>query len=287
MSRIEQQARDSLSKLIQYVFDHRDGLIQGVTYETLAAWIGRVNKHEIGHAHGMGAVLGKMGHILQGLDGEWGEGIPHLQSLVVKKSGPDRGLPAEGIREFWENYPMLSREAKRNRVRIEHQRIVDFGSRWNEVLVKLGLPKIVASSPLQTSTIPFGSGGESPQHKNLKEYVRQHPEIVGARSDWDAIPEYPLPSGDSVDVVFMSRDKCIAVEVKSSVSDAYLFDYQRGIYQTIKYGALLKAMSIAGCPDIPSTIQSVLVLESNLPYQFRKLARMLEVIVYENVRDLT
>lgn len=287
MSKTEEQARDSLSKLVQHVFNHRDGLIEGVSYETLAKWIGRDNKHGKGHAHGMGSVLGRMGHLLEGIDGEWGEGIPHIQSLVVKKSGPDRGLPAEGIREFWENYPMLPREAKRNRVRIEHQRIVDFGSRWNEVLVKLDLPKVVASHPLQTSSIPFGTGGESVQHKSLKEYVRQHPEIVGADSDWAAIPEYPLPSGDSVDVVFMSQDKCIAVEVKSSVSDAYLFDYQRGIYQTIKYGALLKAMSKAGGADIPAAIQSVLVLESSLPQQFRKLAEILEVSVYENARGET
>lgn len=285
MSSTGQQPRDSLVRLVQYVFDHRDGLIQGVTYERLAAWIGRMNKHGIGHAHGMGDVLGKMGHLLQGIEGEWGEPIPHIQSLVVQKTGANRDLPDEGIREFWPDYPRMSRTEKRSRVNIEHQRIVDFGSRWNDVLAKLGLPQLIATNTPTEVVTPFGGGGESIQHKRFKEYVRQHPEIVGAQNDWQGFVEYPLPSLDQIDVVFKSSEMCIAVEVKSSVSDRFPFDYERGLYQTIKYGALLKAMASAGNHSIPSTIQSVLVLESSLPNQFRELAKVLGVVVFENARS--
>src|SRR6266705_1803014 len=150
MATTEKRPRQALVKLVQYVFDHRDGLIQGMTYEALAARIGRTNKHGIGHAHGMGNVLGKMGHLLQGIEGEWGEPIPHIQSLVVQKTGPNRNLPDEGIREFWPEYPKMTRTEKMNRLMIEHQKIVDFGSRWNEVLIKLDLPPIVVANPSPT-----------------------------------------------------------------------------------------------------------------------------------------
>jgi hypothetical protein len=279
------QPQDSLLKLVEYVFQHRDGLINGVTYETLAAWIGRMNKHGVGHAHGMGDVLGKMGHLLQGIEGEWGETIPHIQSLVVQKTGPNQNLPDEGIREFWPDYPQMSRTEKRNRVKVEHQRIVDFGSRWNDVLAKLGLPQLTAPTASAPTARAFGQGGESAQHKAFKDYVRQHPEIVGAQNDWQGFVEYPLPSLDQIDVVFKSSEVCIAVEVKSSVSDVFPSDYERGLYQTIKYGALLKAMSVAGNYSIPPTIKSVLALESALPAGLRQLAKVLGVVVFENARS--
>jgi hypothetical protein len=283
MTSAEQQPRDSLVKLVEYDFNHRDGLIIGVTYQQMATWIGRIDKNGVGHAHGMGGVLGRMGHLLQGLEGEWGEPIPHIQSLVVQKSGSFKGLPDEGIREFWPDYPEMSYAEKLNRVRIEHERIVSFGSRWNDVLSQLHLPTLVSSQFKETQAPVFGSGGESSRHRKLKEYVRRHPEIVGAEHSWDAFVEYPLPSGDQI-VLFKSTDSCISVEVKSSLSDIYPFDYERGLYQTIKYGALLRAMAKVGGNSIPSKVQSVLVLESTLPEQYRRLAIVLGVTIFEAVR---
>ncbi len=276
------QPRRSLLKLVEYVFEHRDGLIEGITYQTLATWIERTNKHGVGHAHGMGDVLGKMGHLLQGIEDEWGEPVPHIQSLVVQKTGSDKGLPDEGIREFWPDYPKMSRAEKRNRVSVEHKRIVDFGSRWNDVLDKLGLPEVTEEQ--LPRRFPYGRGGESIEHKAFKQYIHDHPELVGAGSNFQRFQEYSLPSNDTIDVLFKSRDGCIAVEVKSSRSDLFPDDYVRGLYQSIKYGALLRAMAQAGSYSIPSEIKSLLVLESSLPDQFRGLARILGVIVIENAR---
>jgi hypothetical protein len=279
-----QQPRDSLLKLVEYVFSHRDGLIDGVTYRMLATWIGRLNKHGVGQAHGMGDVLGRMGHLLQGIEAEWGERIPHIQSLVVQKTGSFKGLPDEGIREFWPDYPNMSYIERMNRVRIEHERIVNFGSRWNDVLAQLDLPVVTASKIPVEIPRAFGSGGESLQHRDFKQYIRQHPEIVGADSNWASFVEYPLPTCDQIDVLFKSMSKCIAVEVKSSLSDRYPFDYGRGLYQTIKYGALLKAMATTGDYSVPSDVESVLVLESSLPGQYKWLATRLNVRVIENIR---
>jgi hypothetical protein len=285
MNKTEQQPRESLLKLVQYVFSHRGGLIQAVTYERLAAWIGRVTKHGVGHAHGMGSVLGRMGHLLQGIEGGWGEPIPHLQSLVVQKTGRFKGLPDEGIREFWPDYPDMTYAEKMNRIRIEHERIVSFGSRWNDVLAQVGLPPVTTRDAITAVRPVFGSGGESLQHKNFKDYVRQHPEIVGAESHWEAFVEYPLPSGDQIDVVFKSPTACIAVEVKASVSDGYAFDYERGLYQTIKYQAVLKAMATTGGYFMPSAIESVLVVESLLPPEYARLAEKLGIKFFEAVKS--
>jgi hypothetical protein len=113
----QQQARSSLSQLVAHVFAHQNGPIKGLTYQELAFRIGRLNKLGKGHAHGMGQVLGVMGHLLQGLEGDWGEPIPHIQSLAINKSGKNRGLPDDGIKEFWPDYPQLTRPEKENRTR--------------------------------------------------------------------------------------------------------------------------------------------------------------------------
>ena len=151
------------------------------------------------------------------------------------------------------------------------------------MLAKLNLPTVQVQNDAHFLNQFTGSGGESKEHKALKEFVRQHPELVGATSEWQSFIEYPLPSLDAIDVVFKSSEACISVEVKSAVSDAMPSDYERGLYQTIKYEALLKAMHRAGSHDIPSIIRSVLILESSLPEQFKNTAKVLGVTVFENV----
>jgi hypothetical protein len=247
----EDYPRDCLVNLVEHVFEHRNGLIEGLTYKELAERIGRLNRHDMAHPRGMGVVLGKMGHLLKGLEGTWGEPIPHIQSLVVLKTGFGKGLPDDGIKEFWPDYPEMSRAEKENKTQVEYKKIVDFGSRWNNVLREFGLAEVVdrVKTLNLVSQMPRGSDGESEAHKKLKEFILRHPELVGAGPDWKGFIEYPLPSLDVVDVLFKSSDGCIAVEVKSTVSDSCPLDYERGIYQTIKYEALLKAMATCG-PEV-------------------------------------
>jgi len=282
MTTNEQQARSSLSQLVAHVFAHQNGPISGLTYQELAFRIGRRTARGEGHGHGMGQVLGVMGHLLQGLEGDWGEPIPHIQSLAINKTGKNRGLPDDGIKEFWPDYPKLTRPEKENRTRTEYQKILDFGSRWDNVLEKLGVQPVTTTNKQKW----FGKGGESPEHKALKKYVRNHPEIFGATAKWEAREEYALPSLDEIDVVFLSADACIAVEVKSKISDTFPSDYERGLYQTIKYLALLKAMSRDSryLKVMPSNIRVVLVLESKLPPEHKMTAKALNVEVIENVR---
>ena len=161
--------------------------------------------------------------------------------------------------------------------------MVDFGSRWNDVLRELDLPEEIGQVEDATRSILYGSDGETEAHKALKKLVYDHPEMVGAGSDWERYCEFVTPSLDVIDVLFKSANACIAVEVKAQVSDKYPKDYERGLYQTIKYEALLRAMARCGRKDIPPNVTSVLVVESRLPEEHREKAEMLAVKIYENV----
>ena len=66
---------------------------------------------------------------------------------------------------------------------------------------------------------------------------------------WFGIPEcpasveYPFVTGDAVDVLFTQGTRMWGVEVKSAVSEAG--DILRGLFQCVKYRALLQAEQAA------------------------------------------
>jgi hypothetical protein len=101
----DEYALSCLKELVKHVFEHRNVSLDGLPYGDLSRRIGRMNRRGIGNPRGMGPLLDKMGHLLQDLEGKWGERIPQIQSLVVKKAGACKGLPSDGIKEFWPDYP--------------------------------------------------------------------------------------------------------------------------------------------------------------------------------------
>jgi hypothetical protein len=178
----------------------------------------------------------------------------------------------------------MSRDEKRAKLAAESQRILAYHSRWNEVLRLAGLPVIEPPVGSNGMSAPGGwGGGESEAHLALKHYVRDHPELVGARADWDARVEYAMRSADELDVMFMSEKVWIGVEVKSRTSDRNLADYERGIYQVVKYRAILEAQALVDFPDANPEIRVVLLLERELPVLYRALAAQLRVTVIEGI----
>jgi hypothetical protein len=277
-------ATASLRELVKYVFES-EGSLCGITYGELAYRIGRLNQHGKAHPR-LGKVLAVMGHLLEGVENtpNWTESIPCIQSLVVDKAGRLRGLPADGISEFWSGYPQLSKEEKLNRVQVEYIDIQNFGRRWNDVLRALDLDEVVVEdASTETGNRTFGRGGESPQHKALKEYVSQHPALVGASPADSVITEYALPSLDTLDVLFKGADQWVAVEVKSKVSDNMPMDYERGLYQCVKYKAILEAMQQDFKYQVPERVEVVLVLESSLPSQYEQLAEVVNAQIIQYI----
>lgn len=281
MATQEELARRSISELVREVFEHRRGGLRPISYDQLARRIGHMTAEGKPVAVAMGGILSVTGHLLERVADEWGAPVPHLTALVVAKEGrPDAGLPSPGMSEFWPTYPRLTRAEKERKALSEWGRIASFGSRWNDVLRALDLSEVSgASAPAQ----PFGAGGESPEHLALKNFVRDHPECVGVSAAAICDIEYALPSGDEIDVLFRSANEWVAVEVKASTSDRCLRDYERGVFQTIKYAAVLTAMARAEPQHAPAKILSVLVLQSRLPAEYHALRNLLGVTVYENV----
>jgi hypothetical protein len=137
-----------------------------------------------------------------------------------------------------------------------------------------------AKSPANgESTRPsFGPGGESPQHSALKNYVAKSPASIGLPASPCGVVEYDLASGDRLDVSF-SGQNWVAVEVKSLVSTPA--DIARGMFQCIKYVAVMKAMQVVR--GEMESANAILVLQGAIPPELRALRDRLRIDIRENV----
>jgi hypothetical protein len=85
-----------------------------------------------------------------------------------------------------------------------------------------------------------GGSAESPEHKKLKEWVAKNPAEIGLGTSFKTgKTELALSSCDIVDVFFSNGARFVVVEVKSCRSDD--LDFERGIYQCVKYRAVKAA----------------------------------------------
>ncbi len=80
----------------------------------------------------------------------------------------------------------------------------------------------------------YGKGGESKEHKRLKEYIANHPEEIGI-TDYKVKPivEHSYVSGDMVDILFEPIEGIINMVVEIELDNVL-----PGIHQAIKYRAL-------------------------------------------------
>lgn len=287
----EEYARAALPLLISHVLDQKDGVLEPITYQRLAEMLGRYNKHGQPWARGLGHVLGHVTDLIEKANGAEREGLPFLSSIVVLSSGANAGLPGKGVGSRWPGYESLSREDKQAKLHAEYRRIIEFGSRWSDVLRLVGVPA-GELPPESASGQPGGAaggwgGGESEAHKALKRFVFENPELFGAERDWFAQEEYALRSGDEIDVMFKSDSLWIGVEVKSRVSDEVEGDYERGLYQVVKYRAVLEAQARIDHPESPPEVRVFLGLETKLPTNYRELALALGTQCIERLDSST
>ena len=118
--------------------------------------------------------------------------------------------------------------------------------------------------------LSWGRSGEGENHKTLRLWVKDKPErIERSLSGVRAETEVDLLSGDRVDVVFYDKRRTLAIEVKSE--DSNRADLRRGIYQCVKYRAVLRAQ------DDRLPVESWLVTETELGGDLERLAKKLGV----------
>ena len=208
---------------------------------------------------------------------------PLLLVLVVRA---DTGEPGPGAREFladrFPDEPLL-RESDARDVHPElWSRVVGratrevYGYRGWETLYAEFHGEYVADAiftppPEEGGGTPRVGVGEGPNHKALRLWVLCNPEQIDSRfGDAEALTEKELLSGDRVDVVYVAASEILAIEVKSR--DSNRNDLVRGLYQCVKYRAVMRAQERRG-----RTVQSMLVTESELPPDLVSLAKRLEV----------
>ncbi len=245
---------------------------QPISYGMLAAELGIPNARNLNYP------LGSIGYELARLSRRWRRAIPKIQMLVFNSS---TGVPGHGVYGFVGRDGLkLGLRAKRILVRQALDDIYVFPD-WKQVLDELQLepaPKQLSSSALKNIHVP--RGGEGVEHLKLKRFVAKHPEVVGLSPRSEATLEYRLASADSVDVFFRTKELNLAVEVKPDGAD--MLEIVRGLFQCIKYRAVIAAMN--GYASISVECRSVLVLGGALPHQLIALRNALGVEVFENVR---
>ncbi|MCH8328711.1 MAG: hypothetical protein IID15_09370, partial [Candidatus Marinimicrobia bacterium] len=270
----KQFAEKILGLLIQRVSSFKGGT-KYITYGDVAK---RVDypKPYTGNNFGklIGETLGVMGHMFDGKIIR-GELVPMMQALVVAKSTK---LPGKGLKEFYPGYETLTTDKKR--------KIFKFGDNWlllaDDLSIVLDEPQRGKRVSPKNLRNPYGSEG-SPEHRSLRDYIADHPEAIGLPPPIKSHTEYPLKSGDSIDVALEYKDRIIGIEVKSRRSGDD--DLERGLYQCIKYGAVLKAEEMTSKTSRGTECQ--LVLEGGLTTSLKRVGKKLNVTVHESISPMS
>ena len=267
----QQRARIVLPMLVRQAWSG-----QPVRYEMLATEAGMSNPRNLNYP------LGCIGERLDALADEWDDEIPHIQSLVV---GKGTGLPGDGFDGFlrrqgygWEK----GNKTERRAVIQEYWTKVYEYPYWADVLEELDLePAPVPAADEIEAARRFG-GGEGEEHRALKAFLCHNPHLVGLRAGSPAgEPEICLPSGDSVDVVFESARYIHAVEVKPA--NAPVADVTRGLFQCVKYRAVIRA-NLRHASD-RRRVSAVLALGGVFPEKLTSLRNSLNVEVRDRLAE--
>lgn len=191
------------------------------------------------------SVLEKTGRLMLLVGEELGESVPPINILVVNANS---GLPGEGFDTFLQRYAGSQRwerltENNRDAVMQRATETVFTYSHWDAIADYFGISvetDLPEHGPISLPAPPPILGGESEAHKTLKQYIAMHPELFGDFGQFEkGSTESTLNSGDKIDVLFRNPDQTLAVEAKTVY--AAPGELTRGIYQCVKYRAVLRA----------------------------------------------
>ena len=205
---------------------------------------------------------------------------PPLQSLIVNDI---TRVPGGGVDGFMSTAYQAAEttEKKRAVLKAVYAHIKAY-PHWDEVFTLVGLDATPAPADdlVEKAIAARGRGGEGKEHKALKEYVAANPSVIGLPAALaQGRCEFPLASGDRVDVVFEGRRLKTAVEVKSSISS--VGDIARGLFQCLKYRVVLEKQ--AELSRVPFGVDVLLVVGKAFPTELIALRNSLEVEVVDKV----
>lgn len=263
----QQRAREVLPILVRQAEAR-----QPVYYEALAQEVGMPNPRNLNY------VLGCIGRTLNELAEEWDSHVPPIEALVVNQQ---TRVPGPGFDGFLtEHGGSWTTKAERRALIEAHWASIYAYPYWREVLAELEVKPTENLVVKIIARAGRAGGGEGPEHLALKEHVRNNPHLVGlAHGSPLGESEVCLPSGDSVDVVYLLKRRIHAVEVKpAGAADS---DIARGLFQCVKYRAVLQAL--AAYEHDPRNVTACLALGGQFPIQLIPLRNSLNVDVFESL----
>jgi len=231
-----------------------------------------------------GHPAGAIGDVLLKTEQETGEKIPPLNAVVVNaKSGAGRRC------DYYLTACLDERRGKKlaeRRQSMAEETIDEMWrfQNWDKLFDSYGFKPVNGGIPSHRSNIDPrapGRGGwsnepESKEHQALKRWVAKSPKLLNSSIPFQTgETDWLFASADRVDVLFAHDRGCVAVEVKPiNANDA---DLERGVYQCVKYQALLRA-ELKTERKVPNGL-AVLVTERQLPQTLANLANLLGIRV--------
>ena len=250
-----------------------------IFYQDLANELGIENPRTLNYP------LGSIGKTLQELSKKRKEEIPPIQCLVINQK---EQLPGEGVGWFImdkDKFKNLSPKKKRKIINQILSKIFDY-EKWDEIINDLGLQAFAIKKDVleiieKSALINVGGGGEGEKHKRLKQFIKDNPKSAGIDyARLKASIEKGLPSGDSMDISFENKKRWIGVEVKSEISNNE--DIYRGIFQCVKYQAVMEALD--DYQGNERNIEVILALGRDLPKSLIPVKNALGIKVVENIK---
>ena len=218
---------------------------------------------------------------------------PEINLMVVNKK---TGIPGKGAGLYIKQYckeslgrridpKSLTSKEQQAIIEIALKDIFDF-SGWEDVLEAYGLVAVRYEGKakkkrkrVRSNRKDWHRGPESNAHKRLKRRIASNPGLVGVKRWKTGREEKLLWSGDKVDVYF--KGAAVAVEVKAG--NAAPGELQRGVFQCIKYRAVLEAQQISK-REVP-TADCRLAIGGQLPDELRDLCERLGVEYFDELDD--
>lgn len=267
----QQRAKAALPFLVSHA-----GAWHTVTYGQFARELGMQNHRNLNH------VLGAIGSELEALGKKWGEEIPAINCIVVNKGDqtPRRGIEFHmPIAEF----KKLPKHVQKQELQKLHRKIYVY-PKWERVLKHFGMASAPPTTSNQINTLAakagYGKGGgETEDHRLLKEHLAKHPKLLKLPATAFAAIEFTFASADKIDILFKCPSEWVGVEVKGINSDAV--DIMRGIYQCVKYQALIEATQKREGKPLSSRV--ILALGGDLPSILEHVVGLLDIDVRRNI----
>lgn len=246
---------------------------------------GQVKFTKYGHPAGV------IGNACEAYARSTGKKFPPINLLVVNQRYHIPGFGADSYVNRWlmrrgigKKFEDLFLNEKQMIISEIHKSIFDFDE-WPEVLQAFSLettsttvrPVVLTAAASAATGRNWATGPESEQHKSLKRFILEHPTSVELSKNITGEAEADLASGDRLDVFF--RAVSIAVEVKTS--QASESEMLRGVFQSVKYKAVLGAQHIAE-GKVP-TGNCYLATDGVFPKRVKTLCDLLDVRYFERV----